>query len=479
MTGFGVGLKRGIAAFGMAVAAAAAPGIAGADTLRAAMADAYISSPLLEQNRFLLRIDDEGVAQAVAQLRPTLSFVASTNRDLVADTTTGTASLVAEWVLYAGNSRRLGIEAARETVLAARQGLVSVEQQVLLDAVTAYLNVWRDLQVVNVREANVRVVTQQLRAARDRFEVGEDTRTDVAQAEARLAQARSALAAAHGQLQISRELFALAVGRHPGVPVWSRRAARSAPQRGGGGRAGAAEFALDPAPPARGSGDGDCREIARAAYRPTISLDGSVSNTFQAPNPAFEGEGASIGLTLRQPIYRGGQLASQERQALAQSAAVRAALNQQTRINVQIMGNAWAQLRIANAQIQAADQQISAAQLAFEGVREEASLGARTTLDVLDAEQDVLDARISRIEAQTSLYSAAYSILAAGGLLTVEHLGLDVPGYDPSAYSDLVSGAPGPGTERAGRPARPDHGTRRTRLNGMRTRGSRPVQSGH
>jgi outer membrane protein len=441
MTGFGVGLKRGIAAFGMAVAAAA-PGIAGADTLRAAMADAYISSPLLEQNRFLLRIDDEGVAQAVAQLRPTLSFVASTNRDLVADTTTGTASLVAEWVLYAGNSRRLGIEAARETVLAARQGLVSVEQQVLLDAVTAYLNVWRDLQVVNVREANVRVVTQQLRAARDRFEVGEDTRTDVAQAEARLAQARSALAAAHGQLQISRELFALAVGRHPGSlsgPGALPGLPRSEAEADGLARQNspsilrlqhevrATEIAL---------------EIARAAYRPTISLDGSVSNTFQAPNPAFEGEGASIGLTLRQPIYRGGQLASQERQALAQSAAVRAALNQQTRINVQIMGNAWAQLRIANAQIQAADQQISAAQLAFEGVREEASLGARTTLDVLDAEQDVLDARISRIEAQTSLYSAAYSILAAGGLLTVEHLDLDVPGYDPAAYSDLVSGAP-------------------------------------
>jgi outer membrane protein len=107
------------------------------------------------------------------------------------------------------------------------------------------------------------------------------------------------------------------------------------------------------------------------------------------------------------------------------------------------MGNAWAQMRIANAQIQAADQQISAAELAFEGVREEASLGARTTLDVLDAEQDVLDARISRIEAQTNLYSAAYAILAAGGLLTVERLGLEVPGYDPAAYSDLVSGAPG------------------------------------
>jgi outer membrane protein len=253
------------------------------------MADAYISSPLLEQNRFLLRIDDEGVAQAVAQLRPTLSFVASTNRDLVADTTTGTASLVAEWVLYAGNSRRLGIEAARETVLAARQGLVSVEQQVLLDAVTAYLNVWRDLQVVNVREANVRVVTQQLRAARDRFEVGEDTRTDVAQAEARLAQARSALAAAHGQLQISRELFALAVGRHPGSlsgPGALPGLPRSEAEADGLARQNspsilrlqhevrATEIAL---------------EIARAAYRPTISLDGSVSNTFQAPNPAPRG----------------------------------------------------------------------------------------------------------------------------------------------------------------------------------------------
>jgi outer membrane protein len=295
--------------------------------------------------------------------------VANANRDLVADTTTATARLVAEWVIYAGNSRRLGIEAARETVLAARQGLVSVEQQVLLDAVTAYLNVWRDLQVVNVREANVRVVTQQLRAARDRFEVGEDTRTDVAQAEARLAQARSALAAAQGQLQISRELFALAIGRHPG--------ALSGPG------------ALPGLPRSEAEADGLARQNApsilrlqhevRATTLPCRSRaqpTGPRSRSMEArrtpsrrPNPAAEGEGASIGLTLSQPIYRGGQLASLERQALAQAAAVRAALNQQTRINVQIMGNAWAQLRIANAQIQAAEQQIAAAELAFEGVR--------------------------------------------------------------------------------------------------------------
>ncbi|MCU4653935.1 TolC family outer membrane protein [Roseibacterium sp. SDUM158016] len=420
----------------------AAPAVARADTLRSAMADAYVHSPLLEQNRYLLRIEDEGVAQAVAQLRPTLSFVTSVDRDIVNDTTTGTANLVAEWVLYAGGSRRLSLEAARETVLAARQGLVSVESQVLFDAVTAYLNVWRDMQVVNVREANVRVVTQQLRAARDRFEVGEDTRTDVAQAEARLAEARSALAASQGQLEISRELFALAVGRHPGalsgpgalpgLPRSEAEADALARQNTPSIRrlqheVAAAELAV---------------QGARAAYRPTITLDGRVGNTFESPFPGGEGESGSIGITLSQPIYRGGQLASLERQALAQAAAVRAALNLQTLVNVQTMGDAWARLRIANAQIQAADQGIAAAELAFEGVREEASLGARTTLDVLDAEQDVLNARISRIEAQTNLYLAAYSILSAGGLMTVEHLDLDVPGYDPSAYSDLVSGAP-------------------------------------
>ncbi|MFW5641574.1 MAG: TolC family outer membrane protein [Roseicyclus sp.] len=440
----GIGIRKwaGALAAAIALGAAASGTQARADGLRAAMADAYLGSPLLEQERFLLRIEDEGVALAVAQLRPSLNFSASTNRDLVNDTTTSTAALVAEWVLYQGNGRRAALAAAKETVLAARQGLIAVEQQVLFDAVTAYLNVWRDLQVVNVREGNVRVVTQQLRAARDRFEVGEDTRTDVAQAEARLAEARSQLAAATGQLEISRELFALAVGRYPG-PLSGPGALPGLPRS----EAEAVALARQNAPSIRqlqhevAATDLAVAE-ARAAYLPTITLDGSVGNTFESPNPLQEGESASIGLTLRQPIYRGGQLAALERQALAQSAAVRAALNQQTRVQAEQMGNAWAQLRIANAQIQAAEQRISAAELAFEGVQEEAALGARTTLDVLNAEQDVLDARISRIEAQTSLYSAAYAILRAGGLLTVEHLDLDVPGYDPGEYGNIVAGAP-------------------------------------
>jgi outer membrane protein len=418
-------------------------GSADAEGLRQAMADAYANSQVLEQERFLLRVEDEGVAQAVSQLRPTLDFVTSVDRDLRNDTTIGTASLVAEWVIFEGGRRRYAVEAAEATVLAARAALEGVEQQVLLDAVRAYLEVWSGQQVVAVREANVRVLTQQLRAARDRFEVGEDTRTDVALAEARLAEARSALAAARGNLEIGRELFALAVGRYPGrlsglgtLPGLPRSEAE------------ADALARQNLPAIRRlqfevrATDLSVAQ-ARAAYLPRVTLDGRVSDRFESTDPRQpEEESASIGITLSQPIYRGGQLASQERRALAQSAAVRAALNQQVLIAVQQMGNAWAQLRIANAQIQAADQQIAAAELAFEGVREEAALGARTTLDVLDAEQDVLDARIARIEAQESLYLASYSILEAAGLLTVEHLDLDVPGYDPSIYYDLVDDAP-------------------------------------
>jgi len=411
-----------------------------ADSLRQVMVDAYRHSNLLEQNRYLLRIQDEGVAQAIARLRPVISFVASMSRDVINNTSNASASLVAEYLIYDGGARRFAIEAAEETVLATREQLVALEQQVLLDGVTAYMNVWRDMQVVDVRDRNVRVITQQLRAAQDRFEVGEDTRTDVAQAEAQLATARSQLAGAQGALDISRELFNLAVGRYPNAlsgpgslpntPRTEAAAQALARQEHPAIRAlqhevTAAELGI---------------EQARAGIRPQLSLEGNLTERFVSPT--FEGTSGTIGLTLTQPIYRGGQLQSLERQSRAQAAAVRFGLNQQVRLNLQAVGNAWARMNIAAAQIQAADQGIAAAELAFAGVQEEASLGARTTLDVLDAEQDVLDVRISRIQAQTDLYLASYQLLAASGLLTVDTLRLPVPEYDPSAYANMFSNAP-------------------------------------
>lgn len=418
------------------------PGLAAADSLADALADSYRNSDLLEQNRYLLRLQDEGVAQQVAGLRPVISFVAQSVYSLPSETQTDRISLQADMLLYDGGGRRLLRDAARETVLATRQGLVGLEQRVLLDAVTAYLQVWRDMQVVTVRESNVRVITQQLRAAEDRFEVGEATRTDVAQAEAQLAQARGALVSAQGNLMINRELFEIAVGRAPNG-LTGPGALPSLPDSEAEAEAIAREshpsiLALQYAVRA----DELTLAAARTDYGPELSLS---ANTGYDPDPdLFQTGDVTTQFTLRltQPLYAGGRLTSAERIALATLHATEAELNYATREVLQGIGNAYAQVRIAMASIQASQQQIRASRLAFEGVQEEASLGARTTLDVLDAEQDLLEARIGLIEAQTALYAASYGVLASMGLLTVEHLGLDVPEYDVTAYYDAVSGAP-------------------------------------
>ncbi|MEM6610203.1 MAG: TolC family outer membrane protein [Pseudomonadota bacterium] len=412
-----------------------------AHSLRDALSAAYRNSDLLDQNRFLLRLSDENVAQQIAGLRPIISFTASTTYTTPTDLYTTSLNLVADLLVYDNGGSQLLIASAREQVESAREGLVSLEQQVLLDAVTAYINVWQDIQVVQVREANVRVVTEQLRAAQDRFEVGEDTRTDVAQAEASLASAQSDLAAARGQLEISEELYILAVGIAP-IGIAGPGALPSFPAS----EAEADSIARANHPLIRQlqrtvAADELSLAAARTDYGPTVTLRATTGRNSSAVT-GNRSNSTALTLTFDQPIYSGGQLFSLERVALATLAATRSELNQQVRVIIQNVGEAYAVLRIANAQIIASDQEIRAAELAFQGVQEEAALGARTTLDVLDAEQDVIDARIGRIEAQADLYIGAYAVLSSIGLLTVSNLGLPVDEYDPEAYAEAFSNAP-------------------------------------
>ena len=178
-----------------------------AETLSDALAKAYRNSGLIEQNRAVLRAADEDVATAVSVLRPVLNYTAGVNYSdpALGDNLSASAGLTASMLLYDFGRSQLGVDAAKETVLATRAALVDVENTVLLNAATAYLNVRRSLAFVELRENNVRLLTQQLRATRDRFEVGEVTRTDVSLAEARLAAARSGLAAEQGSLELARE----------------------------------------------------------------------------------------------------------------------------------------------------------------------------------------------------------------------------------------------------------------------------------
>jgi len=206
-------------------ALAAGPG-AHAETLTDALIAAYKNSHLLDQNRAVLRAADEDVAIAVSSLRPVVAYTAQAGWSRAdVNTTLGTTvveglsaslTLSAEMVLFDFGRNKLGIAIAKESVLATRQALIQVEQNVLLATVQAYVDVRLAQEVVALRQSNLRLITQELRAAQDRFDVGEITRTDVSIAEARLAASRAALAAAQGQLMIAREAYKAATGAYPG-----------------------------------------------------------------------------------------------------------------------------------------------------------------------------------------------------------------------------------------------------------------------
>jgi len=444
---------------GLAVAAAIVVGLGSVETARAeSLADALVGSyghsGLLDQNRALLRAADEDVAVAGAALEPVLRWTAGFTQTLgrarlssapgsvqSTDSLAAQGQLIAELLLYDFGATALGVEVAKETVLATRQTLIAIEQQVLLRAVEAYMGVIETNELVALRQNNLRVLMQELRAAENRFEVGEVTRTDVALAQAQLAEARSGLATAQGNRAIAVEEYRNIIGRSPGnlsappsLPALSNDidgakavAVRRHPElRAVQHQVAAAELAI---------------RRAEAQKRPTVTAQGALSLSNNFDNSNFS-TGASIGLNASNTLYAGGARSAAVRIAQARRDAQRGNLHVVRNNIQQNVGIAYAQLSSARASLQASDERIRAARIAFQGVREEATLGARTTLDVLDAEQSLLDAEASRISAQTLLYVAAYSVLSATGQLTARDLRLPIQQYDVTEYYNLVKDSP-------------------------------------
>ena len=417
----------------------ATPSLAAAESLRDSLRNAYKNSGILVQNRALLRAADEKVADAVAALRPVINWsskFAHAYND-AANNDSLTTSLNAKWLLYDFGSSDLQTEALRETVLATRQSLVAIEQNVLLRAATAHMNYRRSVEFVSLRSANVELIEQELRAAQDRFDVGEVTRTDVALAEARLASARASLVSAQGELAKAAAEYHAIVGRKPGdlvtpssLPILPKDASEAISTARSHHpelirmkhEVVAAELVV---------------KASQLAYRPRLEAGAGLSNL------DLDGEVTrSLSLTVSGPIYSGGAIASASRSAIAQRDATRARLHVAGLEVEQTVRNAFVVLEVARSTGEATDRQIEAAGVAFRGVREEASLGARTTLDVLNAEQELLDARVSRISTQIDEQIASYSLLAAMGKLTATALDLGVKTYDPSEYYNLVKSAP-------------------------------------
>ncbi|MEM9342200.1 MAG: TolC family outer membrane protein [Pseudomonadota bacterium] len=415
--------------------------MAGAPVTAQSLADtfvaAYRNSDLLEQNRALLRAADEDVAQAVSRLRPVIDYVVSStySDSSVGDDVVTNAGLEASLLLYDFGATQLTIDLQKETVLALREALVDIEQNVLLRAASAHLNVGRNSANVALQENNVRLISEQLRAAQDRFEVGQITRTEVSIAEARLASSRSSFAAAQGALAQSREEYKRVTGvyprqlasalRQPDIPRTEAEARAVARKNHPAIKEAQRNVLVAELGVA----------VARAALNPTLTGTASVT-------AGSERSSQSIGIRLSGPIYRGGNLSSVIRRAQANRDASRSTLHIVHRDIDREVGFAWADLAVAVASQNAADEEVRAARLALRGIREEFEVGQVTTLDVLDREQELLDAQTRLLSAQTDRVIAIYALLDSVGLLTVKHLGLGITTYDPSAYYNAVKDAP-------------------------------------
>ncbi len=424
----------------LAVCAALAAGGAGAQTLEEALAFAYTNNPTLLAERARLRGIDESVPEALAGGRSTVQLqgdagvldTETRSRNLRSDDTLIARSYEISVVepLYLGGRVDAEVESAESAVRAGRAGLSSVEQRVMLESATAYMDVLSEQAVLDLNRNNERVVRRQLQAAEDRFEVGQVTRTDVAQAEARLAQATADRIAAEGRLVTARSIYKRTIGALPGALAWPAlppdlpqeeeeaiaRAERNNPS------ISAADFT---ARAARAD-----IEAWNAARRPRVSLRGSYGRRYDQTIGVDESATAALRIDFVVPLYQSGAESARVRRA-KQVAAQRRFERDQVRRDARLEAtSAWGALVTARARIAALESQAEAATIALEGVTQEAFVGLRTTLDVLDSEQELFRTNVSLVQAQRDEIVSAFRLQSAVGSLTAQALRLPVEPYD-------------------------------------------------
>jgi outer membrane protein len=433
--------------------------------MESALIRAYQNNPQLNQQRASVRVTDEGVPQALSGYRPRIAVTGTlgenytdvgTKASTLVPTPTGpkaipvysgasaaqtpyTAGATVAQTLFNGFQTGNRTRAAESQVSAAREALRVIEQTILLNGATAYMDVLRDAANLEVQRSNVRVLEETLRQTRDRFNVGEVTRTDVAQAEAQLAAGQSAELAAESTLTTSRANYRQVIGVEPtnlapGAPVdrFSPSTLPASIDRGlvENPNVTAAMYGIDVAYLQV--------KINEGALYPTVVVQGAFQYASFPQISVVNQTSASLTGAMTVPIYQGGQEYSLIRQS-------KESLTQQ-RLNLELTRNqvqqavvqSWGQLQAAKAQVQAAQSQVTSSEVALNGVREEARVGPRTTLDVLNAQQALVNARVALVTAQHDRVVASYNLLAATGRLSPRVLGLKTPIYDPMVHYQQV-----------------------------------------
>jgi outer membrane protein len=444
------------AAFGQARTTVAPPPPAPApapgptQSLREALVKTYATNPTLMAQRQSLRATDESVDLARAAGRPQLSATAGLNQDVMTTNIAGangrdlSVGATASLPLFSGGRVRNSVRAANTRVEAGRADLRATEGDMFTEAVAAYMDVIRDRSIVQLNQNQVRVLGTNLQATRDRFEVGDLTRTDVAQSDARLALARSNLALAEGRLQASEENYRRVIGELPGdlAPPPALPPLPANPDQAE--NVALANNADLSAIAARARAAGFDVAVARGGRLPTIS---AVSSTryFNSLGRADEAAGlpegtlpnsttsTGIGLSLSMPLYQGGAAASRVRQAQA----LRGQLLEQAigveRLVISNVRAAFASYQAANEAIESNTIAVAANQLALEGTRAEQTVGTRNILDVLNAEQELLNSQVLLVTARRDAYVAGFQLLNVMGMAEAEDLNLDGgPLYDPT-----------------------------------------------
>ncbi|MFV0623066.1 TolC family outer membrane protein [Sphingomonas sp. ac-8] len=439
---------------GVSLAACAASS-AGAETLRDALLRTYASNPQLTGERANLRATDEGVPIARASGLPQLSAdstftenVLNTNNASIAQPRrTASAGVNLSVPLYAGGAVRNSVRAAERRVEAGRANLRSVEANVFTQVVAAYNDVLRDEAIVRLNQQNLRVLEVNLQASRDRFEVGDLTRTDVAQSEARLASAQAQLRSAEAQLISSRETYVEVTGASADVlaPPPELPNLPADPQ-------GAVSVAIDNNPALQAAqresdAAGFDVRVARAGRLPSVAAvaGGNYSTTLNSVPDVNgiriqqDGAAATAGLQLSLPLFQGGRPAAQVRRAQAIESSAIERVTQVERGVVSDARSAFAAWQSSLRVIQSSEVQVSANRLSLEGVRAENSVGTRTILDILNAEQELLNSQIQLVSARRDAYVAGFALLAAMGRAEAQDLGLDGGAlYDPTANYSRV-----------------------------------------
>jgi len=429
-----------------------------ADTIEAALVRAYQNNPQLNAQRASVRSTDENVPQALSGYRPhvavtasagyqymdTLSTLGGSPTQLVKTEIHGTnpprsAGVTLNQTLYNGDQNANKTRAAESQVSGAREGLRVLEQSVLLSAATIYMDYLRDAAIVEVQRSNTRVLEQTLKQTRDRFNVGEVTRTDVAQSEAQLAAGKTQQLTAESNLTTTRSNFRRIIGNEPealapGSPV-DRFLPPSLP--------GAVELSLTENPNVTAAMFGiDVNflqvKVNEGALLPTVTLQAGVQQGYETDLTTYRAFGASAVAQLNVPIYQGGaeySLIRQSKETLAQQRLNLELTRDQTRANTV---TAWGQLVAGKAQVASAQSQVTASEIALNGVREEAKAGQRTTLDILNAQQALVNARVALVTAQHDRVVASYAVLNAVGRLSPVVLKLPTTVYDPSVHYHQV-----------------------------------------